>query len=145
MPSLVPIETKRLILRDWEISDASAAFKYASDPIVVRYMLWGPNTMRQTREFIRKVRKHRLVKPRRDVELAVVLKSDNRVIGGCGLRIKKPTLKEGDLGYAFNRHYWGKGYATEATNALMSIWFYKAETSPPLGHLRQSRTELPPG
>lgn len=48
MPSLVPIETKRLLLRDWETSDAPSAYEYASDPIVVRFMPWGPNTLSQT-------------------------------------------------------------------------------------------------
>jgi RimJ/RimL family protein N-acetyltransferase len=53
------------------------------------------------------------------------LKSDNRVIGGCGLRIKNPILREGDLGYAFNQLYWGQGYATEATRALIQFGFTK--------------------
>jgi RimJ/RimL family protein N-acetyltransferase len=88
-------------------------------------MPWGPNTLNQTRDFIRKVRKHRLVKPRWSFEVVVVLKSENRVIGGCGLRIKNPSLREGDLGYALNRHYWGKGYATEATRALVRFGFTK--------------------
>ncbi len=125
MPSLVPIETKRLLLRDWETSDAPSAYEYASDPIVVRFMPWGPNTLSQTQVFIRKVRRLRFAKPRRSFELAVVLKSDNRVIGGCGIRIKNPPLREGDLGYAFDRHYWGKGYATEATRALIRFGFTK--------------------
>jgi RimJ/RimL family protein N-acetyltransferase len=125
MPNLVPIGTKRLILRDWEISDTPSANEYARDPIVVRYMLWGPNTLNQTRGFILKARRQRIVKPRRAFELAVVLKSENRVIGGCAIRVVNPALAEGDLGYGFNRDYWGKGYATETVKALVTFGFTK--------------------
>lgn len=125
MGRLLPIETSRLILRNWEFSDVPSAYEYARDPVVVRYMPWGPNTLEQTRDFIRKVRRCRQIKPRRAFELAVLLKSDNRVIGGCGLRIKNPILREGDLGYAFNQLYWGQGYATEATRALIQFGFTK--------------------
>jgi RimJ/RimL family protein N-acetyltransferase len=88
-------------------------------------MLWGPNTPDQTRDFIRKSRRQRLLKPRRKFELAVVLKSENRVIGGCGIRVVNPALAEGDLGYGFNRRYWGKGFATEAVKALVIFGFKK--------------------
>lgn len=57
--------------------------------------------------------------------MAVILKSENRVIGGCGLRVINPTLRIGDLGYGFNRVYWGKGYATETVKALVAFGFSK--------------------
>ena len=49
------LETERLILREFREADFEAVHEYGSDPEVVKYMLWGPNTEQDTREFIRKV------------------------------------------------------------------------------------------
>lgn len=125
MKKILSIETPRLLIRDFVPGDWKAINEYASDSIVVRFMPWGPNTPSQTKSYIRRVRLAGQKKPRTGFELAVVLKSENRLIGGCGIRVKNPSLKEGDLGYVFNRLYWGKGYATEATRALIQFGFSK--------------------
>ena len=125
MKTPLKIETKQLILRDFVPKDWKAANEYSSDPIVVRYMPWGPNLPSQTKTFLRLARKASTEKPRTKYELAVVLKSGNRLIGGCGIRIKNADLREGDLGYALNRLHWGNGYATETTKALIQFGFSK--------------------
>ncbi len=119
------IETKRLILRDFVAADWKAAHVYGSDPKVVQFMPWGPNSTSQTRAYIRRVLRLGGEKPRTKFELAVVLKPEDRLIGGCGIRIQNPAFMEGDLGYVFNRLYWGKGYATEAAKALVHFGFSK--------------------
>lgn len=51
---------------------------------------------------------------------AVILKSERRLIGDCGLMIQEVEgVDELEVGYQFNRHYWGRGYATEAARACM--------------------------
>ncbi|MGA2510195.1 MAG: hypothetical protein ABSG27_08175 [Candidatus Acidiferrales bacterium] len=40
-----PIETNRLLLREFRDADEQAMHEYASDPEVVRLMIWGPNTL----------------------------------------------------------------------------------------------------
>jgi [ribosomal protein S5]-alanine N-acetyltransferase len=125
MPRFLSLETKRLTLRDFLASDWKAVQEYANDLKVVRFMPWGPNTMVQTRAFIRKVREWAHQKPRRKFEFAVILRSENRLIGGCGIRIINPQQREADMGYAFHQAYWGKGYATEASRALIKLGFSK--------------------
>nr|WP_026022978.1 GNAT family N-acetyltransferase [Paenisporosarcina sp. TG20] len=49
---------------------------------------------------------------------AVELKEKGIPIGICGL-IHRDFLKDVDLGFAFLSKYWGKGYAYEATNAIL--------------------------
>lgn len=51
---------------------------------------------------------------------AVVLAENGFLIGICGL-IKRPTLENVDLGYAFLPQYWGKGYAFEAAKASLEV------------------------
>lgn len=47
-----PIRTERLLLREFREADFDAAHVYASDPEVVRYMDWAPNTLDDTRAFL---------------------------------------------------------------------------------------------
>ena len=69
---MVIIQTKRLVLRDFNEDDWEAVHEYASDPEVVRYMEWGPNTEEETRNFIKRAISHQNEKPRRNFTLAIV-------------------------------------------------------------------------
>ena len=44
-------------------------------------------------------------------------KSDGKMIGN--LYLGKREFESREIGYVFNRHYWGKGYAKESCNALI--------------------------
>ena len=54
---------------------------------------------------------------------AVVLKSENKLIGGCGIYVSNTVNREAFLGYIFHRGYWGRGYATETASALVAFGF----------------------
>jgi len=123
MPQRIILATEPLLLRDFIEDDWQAVHEYAVDPEVVRFMDWGPNTEQQTKDFIARTIGHRQEEPRRAFELAVVLKDSNRLIGGCGLRISRPEHHCGDIGYIFNRQFWGHGYATEASRAIVRFGF----------------------
>jgi RimJ/RimL family protein N-acetyltransferase len=47
----------------------------------------------------------------------VALKETGESIGMCGL-IKRDTLEDVDIGYAFLPRFWGKGYAVESARAV---------------------------
>lgn len=96
---------------------------YSSDPEVVRFMLWGPNTVEDTKAFIKRSIAFQQEQPRRNCNLAVILTAENRLIGSCGIYISNPDWREGYIGYVFNRNYWKKGYATETSKALLKFGF----------------------
>lgn len=117
------IPTERLILRDFNKTDWRAVHVYASDPEVVRYMDWGPNTETETKDFIRRSIASQKEKPRKNYLLAIVLKAEDRLIGSCGLHVTNPNHQEGWVGYCLNRHFWRQGYATETVKALLGFGF----------------------
>jgi RimJ/RimL family protein N-acetyltransferase len=117
------LRTRRLILRDFKEKDWEAVHVYASDPEVVKFMPWGPNTEEETKDFIRKAIGYQEERPREHFELAAVLKADDSLIGGCGLTITSRADRSGYIGYCFNRIYWNAGFGTEAAEALVLYGF----------------------
>ena len=119
----VHIKTERLVLREWEESDFEDVHEYASDPENVKWMIWGPNSEEQTREFLRDVARRREERPRVVISLAVCLKEGGLLIGGGSLEYEPPDVPkapgEAQLGYILNKRYWGKGYGPEAASALV--------------------------
>jgi len=118
----LPLQTERLELREFEESDLDAIHAYASDPEVVRYMAWGPNTPEQTREFLHAKLAEQRGGERRAFGLAVVERQSGALIGSVGLRLNESGTQAA-LGYCFSRRVWGQGYATEAAGAMLRFGF----------------------
>lgn len=121
----VRIETKRLILREFKVSDALEVNAYSKLPKTVRYLPWGPDHLNQTKDFIRRMIKARKERPRLTYELVMESKEEKKVIGACGLRVKSLFHQESDMGYVLHPDYWDRGYTTEAAKALLAFGFKK--------------------
>ncbi len=115
------LPTGRLILRPFAETDFRSVHDYASDPEVVRYVSFGPNSEEQTREFIQRAMAPAET-PRTKYDFAVTLKDSGRLFGGCGLYLKDER-RQGFIGYVLHRRFWGQGYATELAGALVNFGF----------------------
>ncbi|GAB6988765.1 GNAT family N-acetyltransferase [Paenibacillus pini] len=114
------IETSRLIIRDFRKEDWIDVHTYASDPKVTEFMIWGPNSEDETKTYIEEqITKQQSVN-RVDFEFGVILKETSQFIGGCGIYIKE---RNAEIGYCFSPEYWGHGYATEASEAMLEFGF----------------------
>lgn len=110
------IETERLILRPLSIEDASAVFEWAGDPIVNRYMPYPLHeNVHQAEEWIGSLGDKN--------EFCFCLKDSGKVIGAGSVSYNE-EYDSYELGYNLNRHYWGMGYATEVSKALIQ-WAYQ--------------------
>lgn len=122
-PGIGPIHTERLTLRELDPADLEAVHEYASDPFVTSLLVWGPNSRRDTRDFLRWAAARRGVEPRRDYDLAVTRRSDGALIGGIGLHIESVDEGRASLGFVIHPKQWMRGYATEAARGLIDFAF----------------------
>jgi ribosomal-protein-alanine N-acetyltransferase len=117
----VVLETTRLLLRRWRISEAAIQRELWTerDPRVPhhrRITADGHPTVSDIEEWIRAA-----AKPSSTGLLTVVRKDIGDVIGYCGL-IDSEQGSEGEpeLAYELLRRVWGQGYATEASWAVLA-------------------------
>lgn len=116
------LETKRLILRPWEESDAEALFKYASHPDVGPIAGWPAYTsVENSGEIIKSV----LSTPH---TFAVVLKETGEPVGSIGLKLDNACKlcisdTESEIGYWLGVPYWGQGLIPEAVRKIMQYGF----------------------
>ena len=121
MPVL--FETHHLIVRVIESADRPSVHEYASDPLVVRYLEWGPNTVEETQQFIDLAIEQQQQHPRLQYDLAICRKDFNQLIGACRLQITDPLSGKAEIGYCLNQKYWNRGFATEAIQGLVDYAF----------------------
>ena len=109
------LETKRLILRPWEESDAAECFRYAKDPRVGPIAGWPVHTdIGYTRRVIREI----LIAPE---TYAIVLKETALPVGSIGLHHNDLAEKddEAELGYWLGVPYWGRGIVPEGAEEVI--------------------------
>ena len=99
----LPLQTERLRLRELEGSDFDDVHAYASDPLVVRFMPWGPNTEADTWKFLRRARSLAEAQPRLGYELAVSPREGGPLVGAIGLHRTDDISAEAMLGYCIAR------------------------------------------
>lgn len=114
---MTELTTDRLLLRPLRSGDVPAVHAYAGDPEVVRYMDWGPNTLAETEAFVAEA-----VHPAPGVHLFAV-DLGGTVIGAVQLRVTSEAHGRAEFGYALARSAWGRGYATEASVAVLAHAF----------------------
>jgi RimJ/RimL family protein N-acetyltransferase len=124
---MIRLVTERLVLRDFIWADQDAVHAFASDPVATRFMEWGPNDIHDTRAFLSMAVAQTSQRQRTEFEFAAVLGDDlpeaGQVIGSVSVRVTDRQHQQGELGYIFAPARWSRGYATEATKALLAFGF----------------------
>ena len=106
------LETQRFILRKITLDDAPFVLEILNDPSFIANI--GDRNVR-TLEDAKNYIQERMFKSYQDFGFgmwAVVVKSEKIIAGMAGL-VKRPTLEDIDIGFAFLPAFFGKGFATE--------------------------------
>ncbi len=120
----VVFETERMILREWGLEDAEAAFAIYGDPEVTRYLgsTGEPDpSLEYRRERMPAMIARYAATPGYGIWV-MELKENGDIVGSAGL----VTLEEGpevEIAYTLRRDAWGRGYATEVAIGTIDYGF----------------------
>jgi [ribosomal protein S5]-alanine N-acetyltransferase len=117
------INTRRLLLRDFRESDVAAIYAMDSRPDFQRFE--NENTFTEAEVRDRVVRTIQAIdeKPRTHYRLVVTIPPDDTAIGRVRLALNLEQANEWMIGWGIRPDYWGRGYATEAAQAMMEFGF----------------------
>lgn len=122
MPQLLPVRTRRLVLRAHRTDDLAPLLSYYGDPEVTRYLPWPPWTQEDAEQALaRRISRTAIDAP--DSALGLVIERAGQVIGDVVLWPTDDTLLVGELGWALHPSARGQGYAREAVSALIDLAF----------------------
>ncbi len=113
------LETERLVLREFELTDAQKMWELNSDTEVIKYTGDPPFvSVEEAEQFLAGYRDYAKNGFGR---WAVLLKPELEFIGWCGLKYNEENLV--DLGFRFFRRYRNRGFATESAGASLEYGF----------------------
>lgn len=115
-------ETKRLVLRPWQISDADSLYYYAKDPDVGPNCGWKPHdNIKESLYVIEHGLNHMH-------DFAICLNKDHIAIGSISLILHKHSTltnneNECELGFWLGKPFWNQGLMSEAAKELIRYGF----------------------
>lgn len=119
------LETERLILRIFELEDTEEFFTQvrASYDSLSQYIHWTveTDTLEKMERFVRSQRARFF--RRDDLFYLIIEKESDAMVGYAGMGLNRPQASCFELGYSLFDHDIGKGYATEASKALINLAF----------------------
>jgi len=120
--ALSTLQTPRLTLRPYRLADTADLVRLAGTREVAAMTLRIPHpyTEHDAVEFITSCRAD--FELGRSARFAIALRESGEFCGGIGLRIMSEH-RRAELGYWLGVPYWGKGYATEASQEILRFGF----------------------
>jgi RimJ/RimL family protein N-acetyltransferase len=117
-----PIVTERLVLRLFTLKDTARIADLVGEREIADTTLSIPHPYEEdmAREWI--ATHAGALKKDEGVNLAVVLREPDQLIGAIGLRLETGHARA-EMGYWIGKPYWGQGYGTEAARAVLAYGF----------------------
>ena len=118
------IESNRLILTEVTWDDLENIHALHSIPEVDEFNTLGlPKDIEETREAIRPIIEESKREKRQHISWKIETKESLEFIGLAGMVLTAEKYSRGEIYYKFLPSYWGKGYATEVSKALIKSGF----------------------
>ncbi len=131
-----PVRTERLVIRPYTADDLDDFADIQRRPDVVEYMFWPiRDRAASKRHLADRRRKTRLEQGHDFLGLAVELPDEpslnarpgsGRVIGDVSLLLRNVPARQLEVGWVMNPDFAGRGYATEASRAMLDLAFRRA-------------------
>ena len=116
----IDIKTDRLLLRKFRINDAEEIYTtWTSDERVAKYTSWyAHKNIEDTKAYV-----GYMVSKTKLSDYNWIIEFDNKIIGSISVCYSDDYLEIAGIGYVLGYEYWGKGYMTEATKAVIQFLF----------------------
>lgn len=120
------IETKRLILRRFEVADAEAMYQnWASDPAVSKFLSWQPHKNEEETRALLTGWTAAYEKPD-CYNWVIVPKSESaEPIGSISVSRIEENIRCAAIGYCIGQAWWRRGITSEALDAVIDFLFKK--------------------
>jgi ribosomal-protein-alanine N-acetyltransferase len=110
---------EKIGLRNQRLSDAKRFYEILTNP---NFKFFNkPKSLEAEKEHIRKGKEKR--KENICHDYAIIY--NQKLVGGCGIKINQQRKFIGEIGYFLDEAYWGKGITTKAVKLLEKIGFEK--------------------
>jgi RimJ/RimL family protein N-acetyltransferase/GH25 family lysozyme M1 (1,4-beta-N-acetylmuramidase) len=119
----LPVRTERLLLRRFVIDDLDDYYGYQRLPEVARFLYREPLDLDQSRERLSMAAELTFKGQDDNLVLAVQTVGSTRVIGEVVLKWTDVRAQQAEVGYLLHPSATGRGYATEATTAMLKLGF----------------------
>jgi RimJ/RimL family protein N-acetyltransferase len=116
------LETERLILRPFRLTDAADVQRLAGDRAIADTTATIPHPYPDgaAEAWIASHAEH--FASGESVTFAITRRDDGALLGAIGLELR-PEHRRAELGYWVGKPFWNRGYATEATRAVVRYAF----------------------
>ncbi len=120
--SFPKLETRRLILREILMEDASKIFEMRRNKMVNRFInRTEPESLNEAIQLCKKCADSFTEK--KGIGWTAVLKDSNKIIGTCGFNKIDYENERAEIGGELSTEYWGKNYPIEAVSAIIAFGF----------------------
>ena len=118
-----PIDTPRLLLRPFELTDADAMYhNWASDPEVCQYLSWPAHASVDVSRQVVTSWVDKAADPT-FYNWCIVLKETSQPIGSIAAVHIHENVDGVEIGYCIGQAWWRKGYTPEALGAVIRYFF----------------------
>ena len=119
----LPIQTSRLRLRAFAPDDLDAVHAIQSREDVHRWLYSEPRGVDEVRETLERRIARTRDAPEAGVALVVELAATGEILGDVSLTLGPPEHRQAEIGFVFHPGHHGRGYATEAAEAVVAFAF----------------------
>lgn len=118
------LETDRLLLRRFTVTDAAAMYKnWASDPEVTKYLIWPVHNSEETSKTTL-IEWEKSYEKENYYQWAIVLKENgDEPIGSISVVGMNDDIGMVHIGYCLGRNWWHQGIMSEALMMLITFFF----------------------
>lgn len=119
-----PLTTDRLRLRPFTRGDVDAVFGYRGREDVARYLFDPPLSREECALAIQqRTAQSGFAEEGDRIVLAVETLDDGKLVGEVSLIWRSVEARQGEMGWIFHPAFQGRGYASEAANAMLDLGF----------------------